>query len=176
MASDPWWIFTTVNLFWNIKHRYSFSYLGLTKASPWFGIMLLSMCIGNIFTIFDLLAVTSVFHMGGLNPFWKLAFIFQCFTDTIILDDFKTALDKLPEHKRNNIAMDSLSESGKSRWKRLAASNEMTANAPSTARPDAIYVRTSIRVTERVRSIARSPASTSQTIRASGRGNFGSEV
>jgi hypothetical protein len=53
------------------------------------------MVISIIFIIVDVLAVTPVFPIGVINPFWKFAFIFKCLTDTIILDDFKTALDKL---------------------------------------------------------------------------------
>ena len=30
----------------------------------------------------------------GLNTFWKLAFVFKLLTDSLILDCFKTALDK----------------------------------------------------------------------------------
>lgn len=30
-----------------------------------------------------------------VNPYWKLALVFKCLTDMIILDDFKTCLDKL---------------------------------------------------------------------------------
>lgn len=29
------------------------------------------------------------------SPFWKISMAFKCLTDSIILDDFKTALDKL---------------------------------------------------------------------------------
>lgn len=55
------------------------------------------------FIICDILSVTHVIPSGalpdGINPFWKLAFIFKCLTDTIILDDFKTALDRLRHFK-----------------------------------------------------------------------------
>jgi hypothetical protein len=44
-----------------------------------------------------------VLDTGSINPFWKFSFVFKCFTDTIVLDDFKTALDKLWQHKRNTI-------------------------------------------------------------------------
>jgi hypothetical protein len=59
------------------------------------------------FIILDCLSVTNVINDGlpdGLNPFWKLAFVFKCFTDTIILDDFKTALDKLKVYKLGRIS------------------------------------------------------------------------
>jgi hypothetical protein len=55
-----------------------------------------------IFVLGDVLSVTSVFKSSlptGINPFWKLAYVFKCFTDTIILDDFKTALDRLKQYK-----------------------------------------------------------------------------
>ncbi len=65
-------------------------------------IMLVSMCISLIFTVLDVLSVTNVIQLGstdGINPFWKLSFVFKCLTDTIILDDFKTALDRLHRYK-----------------------------------------------------------------------------
>lgn len=67
--------------------------------SPRFGLLLLSMFLSIVFIIVDLFSVISVIHIGYINPFWKFAFIFKCFTDTIILDDFKTALDKLSRYK-----------------------------------------------------------------------------
>jgi hypothetical protein len=75
--------------------------------SPRFGILLLSMMLSMSFIILDCLSVTSVIASklpDGLNPFWKLAFVFKCFTDTIILDDFKTALDKLQAHRMGRIS------------------------------------------------------------------------
>jgi hypothetical protein len=102
MHSDPWWIFTTINLFWNIKRRYDFGFVELIRVSPRFGVLLLSMCLSMAFIIVDILSVTPALRVGlpdGINPFWKFAFVFKCFTDTIILDDFKTALDKLKEYK-----------------------------------------------------------------------------
>ncbi|KAF5654581.1 hypothetical protein F25303_1231 [Fusarium sp. NRRL 25303] len=95
VCRDPWWIFTAINLFWNIKYRYEFKPLELIRISPRFGLLLLSMSLSIIFIIVDLLSVTPVIPIGYINPFWKFAFIFKCFTDTIVLDDFKTALDKL---------------------------------------------------------------------------------
>ncbi|KAF5544526.1 hypothetical protein FPHYL_11016 [Fusarium phyllophilum] len=95
VCRDPWWIFTAINLFWNIKYRYEFKPLEIIRISPRFGLLLLSMSLSIIFIIVDLLSVTPVIPIGYINPFWKFAFIFKCFTDTIVLDDFKTALDKL---------------------------------------------------------------------------------
>ena len=100
---DPWWIFTVLSLFWNIKTRYEFSYLELLRVSPRFGVLLGAMILSICFIFLDILAVTHVIDGKGLpdgiNPFWKLAFVFKCLTDTIVLDDFKTALDKLKQYK-----------------------------------------------------------------------------
>ncbi|KAF2764356.1 hypothetical protein EJ03DRAFT_243830, partial [Teratosphaeria nubilosa] len=100
---DPWWIFTVLNLLWNIKTRYEFGYIELVRASPRFGVLIGAMFLSIAFIITDICAVTHVFSGAGLpdgiNPFWKLAFVFKCLTDTIILDDFKTALDRLKRHK-----------------------------------------------------------------------------
>lgn len=101
--SDPWWIFTTANLFWNIKYRYEFGLIEIIRVSPRFGILLLSMCLSLVFIALDLFSVTPVLALGGINPFWKFASVFKCLTDTIILDDFKTALDKLSRHKMSQI-------------------------------------------------------------------------
>lgn len=81
---DPWWIFTVLSLFWNIKSRYEFGYVELIKVSPRFGILLGAMCFSVCFMILDILAVTHVIGGRGLpdgiNPFWKLSFIFKCLT------------------------------------------------------------------------------------------------
>ncbi|KAH8908128.1 hypothetical protein BR93DRAFT_937403 [Coniochaeta sp. PMI_546] len=106
LCRDPWWIFTTVNLFWNIKYRYNFGFVELARISPRFAIMMASMCVSVIFILIDILSVTKVLSLqlaNGINPFWKLAFVFKCLTDTIILDDFKTALDKLSRYKLDQI-------------------------------------------------------------------------
>lgn len=104
---DPWWIFTVLSLFYNIKSRYEFGYIELMRVSPRFAILLVTMLISVAFIIVDVLAVTHVIKGTGLpdgiNPFWKLAFVFKCFTDTIVLDDFKTALDRLKQFKLQRI-------------------------------------------------------------------------
>ncbi|RHZ45708.1 uncharacterized protein CDV56_102341 [Aspergillus thermomutatus] len=95
---DPWWIYTTCNLFWVVKTHYNFGIVELVRECPRFGLMLGSMCLSIAFLIADILSVTETFRGAmplGINPFWKLCFMFKCLCDTIILDDFKTALDKL---------------------------------------------------------------------------------
>ncbi|KAF2103425.1 hypothetical protein NA57DRAFT_33219 [Rhizodiscina lignyota] len=100
---DPWWIFTTVSLFWNIKVRYELGIIEIIRLSPRFGVLLAAMLLSVCFIVVDIVAVTGVFNNNalpdGINPFWKLAFVFKCLTDTIILDDFKTALDRLTDAK-----------------------------------------------------------------------------
>ena len=101
-TSDPWWIFTTVALFYNIKTRYELTVPQILRISPRFAIMLVAMLLSVGFIILDILSVTSALKSAlpdGLNPFWKLAFVFKCLTDSVILDDFKTALDRLRAYK-----------------------------------------------------------------------------
>jgi len=109
---DPWWIFTCVNLFWNIKRRYDFTLLELVRVSPRFGILLGAMILSVSFIICDILSVTKVIggagSADGINPFWKLAFVFKCLTDTVILDDFKTALDRLKQYKLQQLESEGL--------------------------------------------------------------------
>ncbi|KAL4873075.1 hypothetical protein BDV12DRAFT_209708 [Aspergillus spectabilis] len=96
---DPWWVLTTVSLFYTIKREYNFSIVELVTVSPRFGIMLASMCLSLAFVVVDACSVLGVFDSAdlpsGIQPFWKLSFIFKCLCDTVILDDFKTALDQL---------------------------------------------------------------------------------
>lgn len=91
-------MYTTCCLLYNIHKRYNFSLVELIYISPRFGIMLLAMVLSIVFTITDICSVTNALKSAlpdGLNPFWKLAFVFKLLTDSVILDDFKTALDKL---------------------------------------------------------------------------------
>ncbi|KAL4932858.1 uncharacterized protein BDV17DRAFT_287783 [Aspergillus undulatus] len=96
---DPWWVYTTLSLFYTIKREYNFRILELISISPRFGIMLASMCLSLAFVVVDACSVLGAFDSAslpsGIQPFWKLSFIFKCLCDTVILDDFKTALDRL---------------------------------------------------------------------------------
>ncbi|KAI1333661.1 hypothetical protein F5Y15DRAFT_410189 [Xylariaceae sp. FL0016] len=96
---DPWWIFTTIWLLYNIKSRYGISFSEIIRISPRFGVMLGAMFLSIVFSVVDFTSVLGAFDESslpvGLNPFWKLAFVFKCLTDSVILDDFKTALDRL---------------------------------------------------------------------------------
>lgn len=74
-TSDPWWIFTTISLFYTIKKEYNFGLWELVVVSPRFGVMLVSMCLSIAFLIVDTLSVTNVFSDSlptGIEPFWKV--------------------------------------------------------------------------------------------------------
>jgi hypothetical protein len=56
------------------------------------------MVLSILFVVLDILTVTNTMKLPGptgINPFWKLAFVFKCLTDAVVLDDFKMALDRL---------------------------------------------------------------------------------
>jgi hypothetical protein len=102
LCRDPWWIFTTIFLFWVIKTQYEMSMKEIIRISPRFGIMLLAMLLSIVFIVLDILTVTGAWKLAGttgINPFWKLAFVFKCLTDAVVLDDFKMALDRLRAFK-----------------------------------------------------------------------------
>lgn len=74
--------------------------------SPRFAIMILAMVLSILFTAIDIWAVTGTHKSSlpiGINPFWKLAFVFKLLTDAVILDDFKTALDKLSRYNLSRL-------------------------------------------------------------------------
>ncbi|BCS00107.1 uncharacterized protein AKAW2_50448A [Aspergillus luchuensis] len=98
---DPWWIFTTCFLLYVIQRGYGCSLMQLIRISPRFGVMLLFMVISVVFAVVDMCAIRVENRLGyspGMEPFWKLAFVFKCLSDTIILDDFRSALDRLRYH------------------------------------------------------------------------------
>lgn len=79
MSSDPWWIFTTCNLFWVVKTHYNFGIIELVRESPRFGLMLASMGLSIAFLILDILSVTGALRVTttmGINPFWKVGLFF----------------------------------------------------------------------------------------------------
>ncbi|KAF9895352.1 hypothetical protein FE257_000256 [Aspergillus nanangensis] len=95
---DPWWIFTTCFLLYYIRQGYRTSISRLIRTSPRFGIMLFFMILSIGFTILDTASVLGSHYRGpapGVEPFWKFAFVFKCLSDTVILDDFKTTLDRV---------------------------------------------------------------------------------
>lgn len=95
---DPWWIFTCLALFHVIRKCYGSSVFALIARCPRFGILLAAICLSIVFTLMDTFATLIPQVRGvvnGINPYWKLALIFKCLTDNIMLDDFKTELQRL---------------------------------------------------------------------------------
>jgi hypothetical protein len=147
-TSDPWWIFTTIALFYNIKIRYELTVPQICRISPRFAIMLVAMLISVGFIILDICSVTSALKSAlpdGLNPFWKLAFVFKCLTDSVILDDFKTALDRLRAYKISRLGSFAVDDNNRrsrgnraleNAWAELAAPN----GVPALASPDGDYL------------------------------------
>ncbi|XBQ91738.1 hypothetical protein V6000_007261 [Aspergillus fumigatus] len=88
---DPWWIFTTCSLFYTIKRGYSFGIVELVTVSPRFGIMLAAMCVSTLFIIIDTCSVIG------------LSFVFKCLCNTVILDDFRTALDRIHTYHEQRV-------------------------------------------------------------------------
>ncbi|QSS52482.1 hypothetical protein I7I53_08132 [Histoplasma capsulatum var. duboisii H88] len=106
--------------------------------------MLASMCLSIIFLIIDLLSVLHVFQGAlptGVNPFWKLSFVFKCLCDTVILDDFKTALDRLRDYwLLKNGAIDQFGYPQDRQTPRSSSQQRgarFGGNHPSIKRPDA---------------------------------------
>ncbi|PYH67155.1 uncharacterized protein BO88DRAFT_466566 [Aspergillus vadensis CBS 113365] len=90
---DPWWIFTTCFLLYIIQRGYGCSLMQLIRISPRFGVMLLFMVISS----------NRLGYPPGMEPFSKLAFVFKCLSDTIILDDFRSTLDRLRYHHHPDV-------------------------------------------------------------------------
>jgi hypothetical protein len=87
---------------WNIRSKYDLTLRQIVRISPRFAVMLAALFLSIVFIILDILSVTNVIRAGeatGVNPFWKLSFVFKCLTDSVVLDDFKTALDRLRAFK-----------------------------------------------------------------------------
>lgn len=102
LCRDPWWVAAAIFLMYNIKTKYDLSLAQIFKISPRFAVMLLAMTLSIIFIVLDVCSVTDAFSSvlpTGINPFWKLSFVFKCLTDCVVLDDFKTALDRLRAFK-----------------------------------------------------------------------------
>jgi hypothetical protein len=125
LMRDPWWIFSCLTLFHVIRKGYSLKFFKLIGRSPRFGIMLVAIFLAIVFTIVDILSsiipglsgtdgyipVLSAFNRlancyNRINPYWKLALVFKCLTDNILLDDFKSVLQRLGDMKEDGtIAM-----------------------------------------------------------------------
>ncbi|KAF1829425.1 hypothetical protein BDW02DRAFT_592634 [Decorospora gaudefroyi] len=152
LCRDPWWIFTTVYLFWIIKSQYEMTIKEIIRISPRFGIMLLAMLLSIVFIVLDILTVTTAIKLPGptgINPFWKFAFVFKCLTDSVVLDDFKVALDRLRAFRISRLGSFSgdMSDSRSRNDNNLVATweeMEREANALENQRsPDGDYIHAS---------------------------------
>ena len=106
LCRDPWWIVSLGVLMYNIKTKYDLTLTQIVRISPRFAVMLGAMVLSICFIILDVLSVTSALKSAlpvGINPFWKLSFVFKCLTDSVVLDDFKTALDRLRAFKMSRL-------------------------------------------------------------------------
>jgi hypothetical protein len=97
LMRDPWWLFSCLTLFHIIRKCYNMKVFKMIQKSPRFGILLVAILLAIIFTIMDILAsiVSSLSETDGINPYWKLSVVFKCLTDNIMLDDFKSVLQRL---------------------------------------------------------------------------------
>ncbi|KAJ4286556.1 hypothetical protein N0V90_013256 [Kalmusia sp. IMI 367209] len=106
LCRDPWWIFANSILFWKIKTQYEMTVKEIITTSPRFGIMMLAAFLSVVFFVLDIITVTNTLNLGlpsGINPFWKVSSVFKCLMDCVILDDFKTAVDRLRAYKDGRI-------------------------------------------------------------------------
>ena len=106
ICRDPWWIFANSVLFWNIKARYHMTLKEVIGISPRFGVMLFAASLAMIFFVLDICSVTNTLVLNlpnGINPFWKISSVFKCLMDCMILDDFKTALERLRAYKTSRM-------------------------------------------------------------------------
>lgn len=106
LCRDPWWILAACLLIYNIKTKYDLTITQIVRISPRFAVMLGAMVLSICFIVLDVLSVTSALKSVlpvGINPFWKLSFVFKCLTDSVVLDDFKTALDRLRAFKLSRL-------------------------------------------------------------------------
>jgi hypothetical protein len=94
---DPWWLFSILTLFHIIRKCYSINGFRLVRKSPRFGILLAAIFLAVSFTIVDIISsiVPGLSVTDGINPYWKLALVFKCLTDNIMLDDFRSVLQRL---------------------------------------------------------------------------------
>lgn len=133
---DPWWVAACGKLLWVIKDHYDISLRNVVIINPRFGVMLAAMFLSIVFVLMDILSVTDVFKNAptvGVNPFWKLALVFKCLTDTVILDDFKTALDRMWTFRRESLGIASPlvnSSSRKRKRRRMRRERGQPASSP----------------------------------------------
>ncbi|KIV87304.1 hypothetical protein PV11_02859 [Exophiala sideris] len=140
LCRDPWWVLAACILFYNIKTRYDLSITHIVRISPRFAVMLGAMIVSICFIVLDVLSVTSALKSAlpvGINPFWKLSFVFKCLTDAVVLDDFKTALDRLRAFKLSRLgsfAMDGTDARAKQHMADVSRANNWSTPSPTAGK------------------------------------------
>ena len=101
---DPPWVFSSLTLLYVISKFYNTSLRRIVRKSPRFGIMLLAIFCSVAFSIMDVLASSlhSLTKTNGVNPYWKFALVFKCLADNILLDDFRSVLQRLASEQLSN--------------------------------------------------------------------------
>jgi hypothetical protein len=73
LAREPWWIFTTCFLIYQIKSKYQLSAGALLQISPRFSIMVLCMFLSIAFLVADaIVTIRNLSAEEGVNPFWRV--------------------------------------------------------------------------------------------------------
>lgn len=140
LCRDTWWLFASVVLFWKIKTQYEMSFKEIVSISPRFGIMMLAAFLSVVFFVLDIVSATKTLDLGlpcGINPFWKVSSVFKCLMDCVILDDFKTAMDRIRAYKISHIgsfSQDTPAQTGNdgelvSRWEEVEANAQRSSEA-----------------------------------------------
>jgi hypothetical protein len=100
LLRDPWWIFTTCKLIHVITKTYGFNLWTLVCINRRFGVMLACMALSIVFLLTDVfINAFKKTTISGINPYWRLALVFKCASDTIFLDNFKSVLDAIVARK-----------------------------------------------------------------------------
>lgn len=144
LCRDPWWILAACLLMYNIKTKYDLTLAQIIRISPRFAVMLGAMVLSICFIVLDVLSVTSALKSVlpvGINPFWKLSFVFKCLTDCVVLDDFKTALDRLRAFKMSRLgsfAIDGADSRSKQHKEDVTKANNWSTPPGSGDRPQPV--------------------------------------
>ncbi|KAL2833730.1 hypothetical protein BDW59DRAFT_168816 [Aspergillus cavernicola] len=106
LMRDPWWVFSCLTLFHMIQKSYSLNIFPLMAKCLRFAILLAAIFLAIALTLMDVLAciIPSLSVTYGINPYWKIALIFKCLADNIMLDNFQSVLQQLQGLQRQGTA------------------------------------------------------------------------
>lgn len=151
LARDPWWIFTTCRLIYDIKRGYFHKLIDLIRISPRFGILIFCMVLSICFLLVDVIVTAAkISRDSGINPYWrvcnscirmelkandsfKMALVFKCASDTIFLDDFKSVLDNIVKNSLGKAG--GAAHRGRSGGQVVSGSQDIGSSAPKPANP-----------------------------------------